>query len=1423
MENQNKNPVSTVISPSTTSQDTVADDFVAYAPLTEHSSDDQYFGDDVINQQAHNDGGVLMSEYEHQTENLPKVPDPEVVYAQSFQSSRTHKVSIVLAVAAILFIALLSGGVLVNNRLNQSLQQSPVAGIPDQPLIVSDQDLIAGASVDGQSLPGQSDKTLIVNGDITMSGGLYVQGGTYFAEIRSDELSVDRQYSLPDQSGEICLSTNNCDFAQNGQVVSNIAGTTGAILLGQGLALQNGTLSATQNNVAATTINGNSGGFNLGNGLLLDGQTISSSFQQTRINNLLGSVTLQGTPNRVNVSTSGNIVTVTTPQDIAMTSSAPTFQSISLIGAGTQNGNTLCDSSNNCGFTTATNAFLQGGNSFGCSCKCWAPMMIMTLSLETNNTTRLTLDTAGNATLAGGQFIIQGDGNPTAAYLFNYESTANTGMYLLSGDGESGLRFDTDGIEKLRVHSYGIFASASTTITGGTTGNPDALTVNNSTSTGNILNLQDNGTNVLTVADGGAVTLQNTTNSTTALRVLNAAGDTTILSVDTTNNRVGIGTASPTNTLSVSGDANISGKLAVGNYTNSVNNCAIFGAWWNSPDCEVYFSNQNTTTNATDIYVVNSMNSLLVDPSADASNTYYYGTTGEVFSASANSQDIGALVGGYFTAKHRGSGTAYVNGLIGQAVNYGSGDDLSVVGLWGLAYQNGSGSTVTDAIGVAAGVTRWAGTLTNAYGLRIQSSSGAITNNYGIQVQAQSSGTNNYGIAIGSASTQTLWVNSTSNSTNAAGGIGFGSSRDTNLYRSASGELTTDDDFVVGSQLAVGTSIDANTTLNVASTNTATSGTYYGQLNTFTLDAVSASSAEFNGSGTLIIIQSDQNYTNIVRGEGTVIQYQGNGTVSNASALNGVVSNTGSGTITLAEGTGGRLYNLSDGSIGTGTALLGQIINAGTGSMGTVAGLDISSALNVGGGSINTMYGIIVRPQTAATNNYGIAVGSASTQTLWVNNTSDSTTAAGGIAFGSSRDTTLYRSAAGTLRVGSNMEVADKLQVGSTNPIGTCNGILSLVDCSIGLRVENSVTNTTNVTQGITSRTTVSATTAANGQSNIGTTNIVTLTGTEDFTGINGAMYNFAQSDSSGVTNALYGSYSTVAATAGTVNLAVGAGVGAGTVLGLATGSIDTFAGFYVVNPSTQLNISNSYGMQIESMNSATNNYGIAIGSASTQTLWVNSTSNSTNAAGGIAFGSSRDTTLYRSAAGQLTMNGQLIASTSLTSPLLSSSGATVLGVDTGGAAGLEIGVTNANAVTISRVGVLTTIQGSLVVNQASTFQDTVTVNGHIISGNSSGSTVIAANAAACTTPSVSVSGNDTAGTITVTTGTGCASAGILATITFANAYGSAPRVVMTPTTADSAGLTYYNGSTTTTGFTLDTATIPTDSTSYIYNYHVIQ
>jgi len=118
-----------------------------------------------------------------------------------------------------------------------------------------------------------------------------------------------------------------------------------------------------------------------------------------------------------------------------------------------------------------------------------------------------------------------------------------------------------------------------------------------------------------------------------------------------------------------------------------------------------------------------------------------------------------------------------------------------------------------------------------------------------------------------------------------------------------------------------------------------------------------------------------------------------------------------------------------------------------------------------------------------------------------------------------------------------------------------------------------------------------------------------------------------------------------------------------------------------------------------------------------------------------------------------------------------------------------------------------------------------LTVNGHMISGNTSGTTTIAAGTAACTSPAVSISGNDTAGTITVDSGTGCSGAGtgVMATITFANSYGSAPRVVLTPASWRASGIEYFNETTSTTTFTLDTNVPLTDSSTYKFNYMVVQ
>ena len=64
--------------------------------------------------------------------------------------------------------------------------------------------------------------------------------------------------------------------------------------------------------------------------------------------------------------------------------------------------------------------------------------------------------------------------------------------------------------------------SGATSLTGATSG--DALTVSNSTSTGNIAVFKDNSTAVATIADGGATTFQNTTNSVAAFQIQNSSG-----------------------------------------------------------------------------------------------------------------------------------------------------------------------------------------------------------------------------------------------------------------------------------------------------------------------------------------------------------------------------------------------------------------------------------------------------------------------------------------------------------------------------------------------------------------------------------------------------------------------------------------------------------------------------------------------------------------------------------------------------------------------------------------------------------------------------------------------------------------------------------------------------------------------------------
>jgi cytoskeletal protein CcmA (bactofilin family) len=113
----------------------------------------------------------------------------------------------------------------------------------------------------------------------------------------------------------------------------------------------------------------------------------------------------------------------------------------------------------------------------------------------------------------------------------------------------------------------------------------------------------------------------------------------------------------------------------------------------------------------------------------------------------------------------------------------------------------------------------------------------------------------------------------------------------------------------------------------------------------------------------------------------------------------------------------------------------------------------------------------------------------------------------------------------------------------------------------------------------------------------------------------------------------------------------------------------------------------------------------------------------------------------------------------------------------------------------------------------------TLTVEGHFAV---SGATPTIQPDVATTGGTVAISGSDTAGTVTITTGPGAPAAGEMALITFHTAYPGTPRVFLTPVSLTSASLKYFV-SQSPTFFSVETANLPTAGTVYSFNYFVVQ
>lgn len=165
----------------------------------------------------------------------------------------------------------------------------------------------------------------------------------------------------------------------------------------------------------------------------------------------------------------------------------------------------------------------------------------------------------------------------------------------------------------------------------------------------------------------------------------------------------------------------------------------------------------------------------------------------------------------------------------------------------------------------------------------------------------------------------------------------------------------------------------------------------------------------------------------------------------------------------------------------------------------------------------------------------------------------------------------------------------------------------------------------------------------------------------------------------------------------------------------------------------------------------------------------------------------------------------------------LTSSASAAFGVSK--ADGTRVLLVNANSTLVS-------VQngGSLLVSSDTGTTENIRLwgsNGHITVGGPAPSVAVGAQAGSGASLGA-VSGNDTSGRVTLTTGTGAA-AGSLVVVTFASSYATTPsNVVVNALSTNAGGLGHYTTSFSTTGFTIACKTAPTSSAAMTFGWLVI-
>lgn len=544
------------------------------------------------------------------------------------------------------------------------------------------------------------------------------------------------------------------------------------------------------------------------------------------------------------------------------------------------------------------------------------------LLLGSSGATRLTIDTSGNSTFSGG-VTINGAGTGlsvtnNARVLGSLAVGPNAASDNLTVNGGLGVDLSFG----IRAQTAGGASTRSIFTQGAATG---ALT--------------------LAVDPGGNGSARNfTLNVGTATNVLYANG----------SGSIGIGTATPATRLSVVGGDFLVNKNALGDANSGIR----------------LVSQVATTHFNWQIGAQANVGGLEFTPSTVAGGTSFTnpamviltgGNVGIGDTSPASLLTVGATDA--FQVNNDGmvllgnSGDSFGNSVIGFSNGASLNTAVQGYGINGEAYNSGSagvmglnliaGSSYAGTVSELRGANLRTRTLnvstavTNSYTIFANNpliTAGSITNNYGLYIADQTSGTNDYGIAILGADTQALWVGSGANNTDAANGIAFGSSRDTNLYRSAADTLRTDDALSVGGDSSVAGSftLSGGTLLM----NNATSNTI-----NLSANGLGAPTTTTRSAGTKLVLWNGMSGSTTDYGIGIESGALWNSVTSSSAqfkwyaGITEVASLSGSGALTLNGGI---------------SATTGTFTAAGT-ALSVTNNATIGGVLRVGGGAVQSL------------------------------------------------------------------------------------------------------------------------------------------------------------------------------------------------------------------------------------------------------------------------------------------------------------------------------------------------------------------------------------------------------------------------------------------------------------------------------------